>query len=219
MTVPIPEVPPAPEPAPATKPASVPVDAPAVVVGPNGYPLDTKPADMSDGHRAAYWQHRSHQNETADKAKAKRIAELEPLEAEKQAAVEAARTDAERAAIKAREDGEKAGRDAADAAALDKFAPRLVGAEFRAQLAGRMTAEQIATLVGGLNVRGFLTDEGEPDAEKVAAFVAAIPATAGSPAPQPVRDFGGGRRDSVKVDGLQRGEDLYASRHKKKSSA
>lgn len=217
MTVPAPEVvPPAPAPVPPPAP-----DKPAEpAMGPNGYPLDTKPEAMTPEARANYWQHRSRENETTAKANAKRIKELEPAAAQIQALEEASRTEAERAAIKAREDGEKAGREAADAAALDKFAPRLVGAEFRAQLAGRMTAEQIATLVGGLNVRGFLTDEGEPDAEKVAAFVAAIPTvTAGAAQPVARVDLGAGRRDAAKPDGLQQGEDLYASRHKKKPAA
>lgn len=218
MTVPIPEAPLAPPSPELAKPAAPPVDA-APPVGPHGYPLDTKPEAMSPEHRANYWQHRSRENESTAKANAKRIKELEPAEAQVKAMEEAARTEAEKAAMKAREDGEKAGREAADAAALEKFAPRLVGAEFRAQLAGRMTPEQIATLVGGLNVRGFLTDEGEPDTEKVATFVAAIPATVGAPPPTPVRDFGGGRRESVKVDGLQRGAELYESRHQKKKSS
>jgi hypothetical protein len=200
------------------------VEAEAPKLGPNGFPLNVKPEAMPAEQQAAYWRHRARENETAKKAALAERDALRP-KAEQYAALEqASRSEAEKAADEARAAGEKAGREAERAEALGKFAPRLVGAEFRAQLAGRMTGEQVAELVDGLNVSRFLTEDGAADAEAVARFVAAIPtpqpavAEPAAPARQ-VRDIGGGSRLAPKVDGLQRGSDLYAARHGKKTSA
>jgi hypothetical protein len=200
-------------------PVEPPSEPAPVQVGPNGFPLNTKPADMSAEHQAKYWQHRSKENETRSKQNEARIKELEPLAETVKALEEASQTEAEKAAKKAIADGERAGRQAAEAEALGKYGPRLVGAEFRAALAGRMDAQQVQTLVAGLNIAAFLTPEGEPDTDAVANYVALIPATtAATPAvpaaPRPA-DLGGGRRSETKTDGLQRGRDLYAARHGK----
>lgn len=147
-----------------------------------------------------------------------RVKELEKHEQTVKALEEASRTDAEKAVSKAKEEGERAGREAERTAAVDSFGPRLVATEFRAQLAGRMTAEQVATLTGKLNVRAFLTEDGDVDTTAVADYVAAIPAPAVAPpgpAPLSPGSFGGGARQAPKVDGMAQGEDLYAQRHKK----
>lgn len=149
-----------------------------------------------------------------------RVKELEKHEQTVKALEEASRTEAEKAVLKAKEDGERAGREAERAAAVDTFGPRLVNTEFRAQLAGRMTAEQVATLTGKLNVRAFLTDEGDVDSAAVAEYVAAIPAAPAASAAAPLTPgaFGAGRREPTKTDGLTAGEDMYARRHKKTSA-
>lgn len=203
-------------------PTESPAEAEAPKLGPNGFPLNTKPESMPPDQQAAYWRHRARENETRTKAALAERDALKPKAQQYDALEQASRSEAEKAADEARAAGEKAGREAERAEALGKFAPRLVGAEFRAQLAGRMTGDQVTELVDGLNVSKFLTEDGAADAESVARFVAAIPAVTAPAEPaapaRPVRDIGGGSRVGPKVDGLQRGSDLYAARHGKKTT-
>lgn len=126
---------------------------------------------------------------------------------------EASKTEQERAVEQAKKEAAASARTAADSDALTKFGPRLVGAEFRAQLAGRMDADKVADLVDGLNLGKFLGDDGEVDSDAVKKFVGAIPAaTAGASKPGPA-DLGGGRRTASAVTS---GADLYNQRHPQK---
>jgi hypothetical protein len=172
--------PPAPAPAPATPPAEP-------TSGDLGFPKDTAPADMTADQRAAYWQHRSRQNERlansrADydeiKARAARADELEAANA----------TETEKAI--------KAARDEAAAETLRTTAPRLVRAEFRAAAKGVLTDEQRDALLEDLDLSKYLTDRGEVDeekvAKKVAAFAPAAPARPGTPRPDPGQGARGG---------------------------
>jgi hypothetical protein len=190
--------------------------------GPNGYPEKTRVEEMSPAQQAAYYKHHNRQAEERAKAAQKRLKELEPKAQQYEALEQASKTEQERAVEQARKEAAEAARTEASSAALEKYGPRLVGAEFRAQLAGRMSGEQVAELVAGLNVAHFLTDEGEPDAEAVSRFVAAIPAPAPpvEAPPRPVvRDIGAGYRPSAKPNGVASGEDAFAARHGKKTSA
>lgn len=56
----------------------------------------------------------------------------------------------------------------ARAEAMRESAPRLVSAEFRAALAGRRTAEEVASLIEDFDLSKYLTDTGEVDVERVA---------------------------------------------------
>lgn len=134
------------------------------------------------------------------------------------ALAEASKTEQEKAVEQARADAAAAARTEAASEALGKFGPRLVGAEFRAQLAGRIPAVEITKIVGGLDVRRFLTDDGEPDSEAVADYVAAIRAPVVEPAKAGRIDLGGGRRESAKVTGVQSGVDLYSQKHPPKKT-
>lgn len=75
--------------------------------------------------------------------------------------------------------------------AIAEVAPRLVAAEFRAALAGRRTAEQVAELIEDLDLSKYLTD-GDVDTERVAkkADLLAPPGEERKTAPS----FGGGAR-------------------------
>jgi hypothetical protein len=64
---------------------------------------------------------------------------------------------------KAVEEAKKAGRSEA----LTETGGKLVKAEVRAALAGRMGDDQIAALVEGLNAANFLTEDGDVDPDKV----------------------------------------------------
>jgi hypothetical protein len=91
---------------------------------------------------------------------------------------------------------------------LREIGAHLVTAEFRAQAAGRLTAEQVAELVEDLDMTKYLTESGEVDAERVAKKVDAL-------APKPTQetaptwpDLGQGARDTSNLalndDGLTR---------------
>lgn len=80
-------------------------------------------------------------------------------------------------------------------ATLREVGAQLVAAEFRAQAAGRLTAEQVAELIEDLDMAKYLTDTGEVDSERVTRKVEAL-------APQPTEqtaptwpDLGQGSRD------------------------
>lgn len=117
------------------------------------------------------WEERAKANSTAAK-------ELEELRKQSM-------SDAEKAVAEAREQ--------ARAEAFADVGGRLVKAEVRAVAAGRLGADQLATLLDGLNVAAFLTETGEVDAAKVAQFIDGI-------APPPdentrrTPDLGQGRR-------------------------
>lgn len=80
----------------------------------------------------------------------------------------------------------------ARAEAIREAAPRLVGAEFRAALAGRRTADEVAALIEDLDLSKYLTEAGEVDAERVTkkAELLAPPSEERKAAPS----FGGGPR-------------------------
>jgi hypothetical protein len=172
---------------PAT-PASASTAPPAEPAGVDlGFPKDTAPADMTADQRAAYWQHRSRQNERlansrADydevKARAARADELEAANA----------TETEKAI--------KAARAEAAAETLRTTAPRLVRAEFRAAAKGVLSDEQRDALLEDLDLTKYLTDKGEVDEDKVArkvkAFAPAAPARSGTPRPDPGQGARGG---------------------------
>jgi hypothetical protein len=65
-------------------------------------------------------------------------------------------------------------RASARAEALAEVGGELVKASLTAALAGRLTDEQIAVLVEGVNAASFLTDDGKVDADKVTTWVDGI---------------------------------------------
>lgn len=191
----------------ATDPAADPAEAPDVpqapTVGPNGFPLNTKPEDMSSEHAAAYWRHEARRQQDFNKANSRRIKELEP-----------------KAAERARSDGEKAGREAALAEARERYGSQAVAARLAAAAERKGLDEAAILRLAGKPSR-FLGDEGV-DEDALADFLAALPdkasVEANTPRPQ-VRDIGGGSRERPKVDGLQAGAALFAARHGKTASA
>lgn len=62
----------------------------------------------------------------------------------------------------------------ARAEALREIAPHLVTAKFEAVAAGRLTSEQIATLLEDVDMTKYLTPEGQVDVERVTRKVAAL---------------------------------------------
>jgi hypothetical protein len=198
-------------------PVTPPVAPPAPVMptmGPNGFPLDTKPADMEPGQQAAYWQHRARQQEDNNKANAARIKELEPLAAQIKALEEASQTEAEKAVKAAQATGEKLGRDAALAEARKTYGGQLVTARLESAAAGKgMTPDALKTLAG--DATRFLGDEGV-DTAGLDAFLAALPDKSTTAPPHVRPGLGGGSRPGVTATGTSHGADLWAETHKKK---
>lgn len=100
--------------------------------------------------------------------------------------------DLKRSSMSEQEKAVEEARNAARAEAQREAAPRLVSAEFRAQAAGRFTAEQVAELIEDLDMAKYLTESGEVDSERVARKVAALAPQA--PAEPAFPDLGQGVR-------------------------
>lgn len=62
------------------------------------------------------------------------------------------------------------------------YGSRLVAAEFRAAAAGRLSDEQVDTLLSALDLKAFLDDDGDVDTDRVREYVGKI---APAPDPQP----------------------------------
>ena len=167
------------------------------------FPKDTALADMTEAQRTEYWRHKARKHEGAAKARA----DYDAIKAERDQLKAAGMTDAEKAVEEARNQAAAA----AQAEARAQFSGRLVQAEMKAALAGKIPAEKVAGHVEFLDVTKFLTEAGEVDTDKVQQYAAGL-APAGGQWP----DMGGGSRGgSGKSSGLEAGRDLWAERHKK----
>ena len=210
-----------PNPTPPTPPPA-PVPAPPATGpqnGPDWFPENTALTEMNPAQREAYWKHKARLHEDRSKATAAELAALKPRAEQYDALEAASRTEAEKAVAEA----EKRGRDAAkaetEAAARETYGRALVAAKFEVALAGRLTPEQVTTLVSGLNVAGFLAADGMPDQARITEYVAAIPVgTPTPPAGGKTPDLGGGRTPPPPTSGIAAGRDLYAQRHPKRTT-
>lgn len=210
-------------PGPVEVEVEVSAQATEVQVGPNGYPLDTKPADMTLDHRANYLQHQLRREQDHNKANSKRLKDLEPKAKQYDDLAAASRTEAERAADEARAAGEKAGREAASAEAREVYGAQLVEATLKAAARDKgLTPEALLKLAG--KPSRFLDDNGM-DHDAIGDFLSALPdkaidSTDAPAAVRPaVRDIGGGVRTAPKVDAIVEASAAYAARHGKKSPA
>lgn len=70
----------------------------------------------------------------------------------------------------------------AKAEAAATYGARLAAAEFRAAAAGRLSDEQLDTLLSALDLKAFLNDDGEVDTDRVRDYIGKI---APAPDPQP----------------------------------
>lgn len=70
----------------------------------------------------------------------------------------------------------------AKAEAAATYGSRLAAAEFRAAAAGRLSDEQLDTLLSALDLKAFLDDDGDVDTDRVREYVGKI---APAPDPQP----------------------------------
>lgn len=120
---------------------------------------------------------------------------------EQEKAIEAAKTEASAAAR---------------AEVLGQVGGQLVAAQIRAEVAGRVPAEQLAVLLDNLNHAGFLTADHQVDADKVKAYVDGIVPTKRPP------NLNQGNRNGSGGDGtptVAGGRDLWAERHPAKKTS
>ena len=209
---PDPANPPAPAPPKPGPPAPAPADP--------GFPADTPTAEMTNEQQLAYWKHQAKVHETAWK---KRAGDLSP-EKVQELRDKAARADALEYELGT--DKDKAVADAKKAAvaeASSTYLPRLVSAEFRAEAAGRIAPERLATILEPLDMSKFLTSDGDVDTAKVTAFVNGISPDTGAGNPPPARkpgpsSTGQGNRGGSASPSVASGRELYLARHPRKTA-
>lgn len=166
----------------------------------HGYPENTKVADMSEAHQLAYWKHQSRKHED----RVKGMADYDEIKAERDSLKAAGLTDAQKAV----EDAKKAAADEATAAERAKLAPRLVEAEFKATVAGRIPADRLKAILEPLDHTKFLTSSGEVDTDKVQQYVDGL-----APDGKKWPDMGQGNRgDHAKSTGVSAGRALFEDR-------
>jgi hypothetical protein len=148
------------------------------------------------------WKTQSRKHEERAKANAAAQAELDKVK-------QSQMSEQEKAVAQARAEAKAEGK----AEAVAELGPRLIAAEIRGAAAGRLEDDQLTTLMEGINVAAFLTDDGEVDTAKVTKFVNGIaPAQeddAGQRRPnldlgQGARGGGGGGNKALNGDPLLR---------------
>ena len=105
------------------------------------------------------WKAQARKHEERAKANAKAAKELEEFRKQSM-------TETEKAIEEARTEGRRQ--------ALTEAGTKVAAAELRAAAAGRMTAEQLDTLLDGINLARFIDDDGEVDRDALAGFVDGI---------------------------------------------
>lgn len=169
-----------------------------------GFPADTPVAEMTPEQQAAYWKFHSRKHENTVKSQSD-YDELKALAEKYKAEHPEPKPEGTVDADKIREEAEKA--------AAQKFATKLVVAEFKTQMAGRMSNDDFKELIEDLNLTNYLDKDGEVDTDRVAKKAAIL-------APE---SRGGGtrrthqtRRQNDKAATVSSGKDLYEEMHGKK---
>jgi hypothetical protein len=124
------------------------------------------------------WKAQARKHEERAKANAKAAQELDEFRKQSMSETE-----------KAIEEARTAGRQQA----LTEAGAKIAAAELRAAAAGRMTGEQVDTLVDGLNLARFVGDDGEVNRDAVVQFVDGIAPQRTEPAS--LVDLGQGARN------------------------
>jgi len=154
--------------------------------GDRGFPDATPVAEMNPEQQAAYWKHQARKHEKTAKDLRGQYGDYDTLReraSQYDALLRSTQTEQERAVAEARDAAAKEAR----AAALNEFGGQMVAARLHTALAGRRSPDEIDALIEGVDPRRFLTDAGQVDAEKVAAWADRI-------APKKAADLGQGRR-------------------------
>jgi hypothetical protein len=138
---------------------------------------------------------------------------LDTLRAEKKAAEKEAKEakaqldELRRAAMSDQERAIDEAKATTRAEVLGQVGAKIAAAEFKAAASGRLDEDQLSTLLAGLDLKAFLTADGDVDADKVGSFIDGIAPTAheGRPA-----DLGQGARSTMALNGDPLERDLKA---------
>lgn len=173
---------PAPQPNPAN-PANQPpppmFPPPGMGLNEHGYPDHTPVQNMSVEHQAAYWRAYARRNEDRIKAMGD-YADLKKQSEAYQKHLEETATEQQKAVSAAEQRGR--------AAALAEAGSQMVEAYVRAAATGRMSEEQVSTLLQGLDRTRFVNPaSGQVDAQMISGYISMLappmPGAGGMPAP------------------------------------
>ena len=174
-----------------------------------GFPANTRVEDMTSEQSAAYWKHHSRKWEGRanargdyDQLKAK-AAELDKVKADQM-------SEQDKAVAEARAEGV--------AEATRNSAASIAVAIFQGALSSRnLTPDDMGLITAAFNPAGFISEDGTTDQARVVAYADRIagPVTGGK---QKWPDMGGGKRENQKASGVTAGADLFAARHKPKTT-
>lgn len=144
-------------------PGPIPPQLPGAGNGEHGYPENTPLAQMSVEQQAAYWRHYARRNEDRLKQMAD-YAQLKEQAEAYQKYLQESQTEQQKAIVEAEQRGRKT--------ALAEAGGHMVEAYVRAAATGRMTEEQVSTLLQGLDRTRFVNPAtGQVDAQMVSAYV------------------------------------------------
>ncbi len=161
---------------PVPTPAGLPATPPAMGNGEHGYPENTPVNHMTADQQAAYWRHYARRNEDRLKQMGDYAQLKEQAEAYQKYLQESA-TEQQRAVAEAEQRGRKA--------AAAEYGGQMVEAYVRAAATGRMTEEQVNTLLQGLDRTRFVNPAtGQVDAQMVQGYVSML-----APAPLPTPGY------------------------------
>jgi hypothetical protein len=139
-----------------------------------GYPEGVAVVNMAPDQQAAYWKHYARRNEERINALMTEYPQLkEQAEAYKKH-VEANQTEHQRAVVEAEQRGRKA--------AMAEAGGHMVEAYVRAAAAGRMSEEQVSTLLQGLDRNRFVNPAtGQVDAQMVSGYIGMLAPAVAAP--------------------------------------
>lgn len=157
---------------------------------------DTEQQSTDNAAEVEKWKALAQKHEQRAKSNAEKAKGYDELKASQM-------TEQEKAVAAAKEEARRA--------TLAEAGPRLVAAEFRVALAGRRTADEVASLIEDYDLSKYLTEDGEVDTKRVAEKADLLaPKEERKPAPS----FGGGaQKASGKTEtepGLARLRQAYA---------
>jgi hypothetical protein len=179
-----------------------------------GFPKDTPLAEMTVEQREAYWKHKARKHENTVKAFPKDYDEQKKL-ADKWREHEDKQKPADQVE---REQLEREIREQVRKDMLKETAPKLVEAEFKAQVGNRLKSDALALILEDIDHTKYLDADGKVDTERVKSRVEVIaPAASATPNNRQIRTHQG-RRSSEGDSGMSAGRAAYEARHGKKKN-
>lgn len=177
--------------------------------GDRGFPENTPVAEMTADQQVAYWKFQARKHEDRNRSRGD-YDDLKKKAGDYDALLESQKTEQQKAVDAARGEGKAEG--------LREAGVFLVEAEVRAQSANRLSDEQRAALLDGLDRTRFLNADNTVDADKVKTLIDGLaPSAGGSPdTGKKWPDMGQGRRDNAPKTSVAAGREAWETRRKNK---